>query len=77
VHYQPLLYALVRRYSRRHVEGINFLLQQGADPYPSNSRQQSIKSLTGMQKVEQYFDKSWDDLVKEAQAERASTTNEG
>jgi ankyrin repeat protein len=75
--YPSLLYRLVRDYSRRHVEAIKFLLQQGVDPYPSNSREQSITSLVGMQKVEQYFDKSWDDLVRETQAERASTTNEG
>jgi hypothetical protein len=73
----PVLYELVRKSSRRHVEAIPFLLQQGADPYPSTSRTQSIKSLVGMRKVEQYFGKSWDDLVREAQPERASTTNEG
>jgi hypothetical protein len=72
-----VLYELVRKYSRRHVEVIAFLLQQGVDPYPSNSKGQSIKSLVGMRKVEKYFGKSWDDLVREAQPERASTTNEG
>jgi Ankyrin repeats (3 copies) len=73
----PVLYDLVLGFSRRHVEAIKFLLQQGADPYPTNSRSQSIKSLFGMRKVEKYFGKSWDDLVKETQPERASTTNEG
>jgi hypothetical protein len=76
-HRSPLLYVLVRDYSRRRVEGIKFLLQQGMNPYPKNREGLSIKSLVGMRKVEQYFDKSWDDLVKEAQAERASATNEG
>jgi hypothetical protein len=63
-----VLYQLVRKYSRRHVEAIKFLLQQGVDPYPSNSRRQPITSLAGMRKVEQYFEKSWDDLVSETQA---------
>jgi len=72
-----ILYSLVRYYLRRNVEGIKFLLQQGADPYPKNSVGNSITSLAGMRKVEQYFDKSWDDLVREVQAERARTTNEG
>jgi hypothetical protein len=66
--FNSLLYRLVRDYSRRHVEAIKFLLQQGVDPYPKNSKGQSIEFLAGMQKVEQYFDKSWDDLVREAQA---------
>jgi hypothetical protein len=73
----PVLFDLVREFSRRHVEVITFLLQQGVDPYPSNSKGQSIKSLVGMRKVEKYFGKSWDDLVRETQPERASTTNEG
>lgn len=76
--YSPsVLYLLVRKYSRRHAEAIKFLLQQGADPYPLNPRSQSIKFLAGMKKVEQYFGKSWDDLVREAQTERTSTTNDG
>jgi len=76
--YSPsVLYLLVRKYSRRHAEAIKFLLQQGADPYPLSPRSQSIKFLAGMKKVEQYFGKSWDDLVREAQTERTSTTNEG
>jgi hypothetical protein len=75
---QPsVLYQLVRKYSRRHVEAIKFLLQQGVDPYPSNSKSQNITSLAGMRKVEQYFNKSWDDLVSEAQPGRAGTTNKG
>jgi hypothetical protein len=73
----PILYSLVRDGKRRHAEAIKFLLQQGANPYPFGRGGHSIKSLAGMQKVEQYFDKSWDDLVREARAERASTTNEG
>jgi ankyrin repeat protein len=73
----PILYDLVRKFSHCHVEAITFLLQQGADPYPTNSYRKSIKSLAGMRKVEKYFGKSWDDLVREAQPERASTTNEG
>jgi ankyrin repeat protein len=73
----PLLYEVVRGYTRRNAEVIRFLLQQGADPNVSNSKGQSIKSLVGMRKVEKYFNKSWDDLVREAQAERAGTTDEG
>jgi hypothetical protein len=71
-----LLYQLVRRGTRRDAEVIRFLLQQGVDPYPSNSKRLSIKSLAGMRKVEKYFNKSWDDLVREVQAERASMTDE-
>jgi hypothetical protein len=71
------LYELVGKNSRRHAEVIKLLLQQGADPYPSSSRGKPITSLPGMRKVEQYFGKSWDDLVSEAQAERASTADEG
>jgi len=73
----PALYNLVKKFSPRDAETIKFLLQKGADPYLSSLRRRSIKSLAGMKKVEQYFDKSWDDLVREAQTERASTTNEG
>lgn len=65
---ESLLYRLVRRGRRRDAEAIRFLLQQGVDPYPSNSKGLSIKSLAGMRKVEKYFNKSWDDLVREVQA---------
>lgn len=77
VQQSAVLYRLVGHFSRRYVEAIKFSLQQGVDPYPSNSKRQSITSLAGMRKVEQHFGKSWDDLVNEAQAERASTTDEG
>ena len=58
------------------LEAIRFLLQQGVDPYPSNSKGLSIKSLAGMRKVEKYFNKSWDDLVQGVKAKRASMTDE-
>jgi hypothetical protein len=73
---RSILYELVRWSTRRNAEVIRFLLQQGADPYPSNSKGLSIKSLVGMRKVEKYFNKSWDDLVREVQAEKASMTDE-
>jgi hypothetical protein len=71
-----ILYELVLGYLRRNAEVIRFLLQEGANPYSSNSKGLSIKSLAGMRKVEKYFNKSWDDLVREVQAERASMTDE-
>lgn len=65
------LFRLVRLFNRTRAEIITFLLQQGADPYPGNSKGRSITTLSGMGKLESYLGKSWNDLVREAQADGA------
>jgi hypothetical protein len=70
------IYDVVRRFSGTNAESIKFLLQQGANPYPKNSKRQSIESLGGMRKAEKYFGKTWKELVVELQGEKASTTDE-
>jgi hypothetical protein len=71
-----VLYGVVRHFSSRNVKIIEFLLQQGANPYPKNSKGYSIEGLGGMRKVEKYFGKTWKELVAELQGEKASTTGE-
>jgi hypothetical protein len=63
---QPsVLYRLVKKFSRIKAELIIFLLQKGANPYPSNSKGNTITDLSGMAKLESYLGKSWEDLVRE------------
>jgi hypothetical protein len=59
------LYNLVVGFTRAKSELIILLLQKGADPYPRNSKGQTITTLRGMAKLESYLGKSWEDLVRE------------
>lgn len=63
--YSSVLYCLVAGFKRTKVELIVLLLQKGADPYPSNRQGKTIKTLSGMAKLESYLGKSWEDLVRE------------
>jgi hypothetical protein len=71
------LFELVRDFTRAKVELIIFLLQKGADPYPRNPGGKLITALSGMRKLESYLGKSWQDLVRETQADGTALLNEG
>jgi hypothetical protein len=58
-----VLYDLVRCFTRTNAELIILLLQKGANPYPSRGK--TINALRGMARLESYFGKSWEDLVRE------------
>jgi hypothetical protein len=64
----PALYESVKGFKPSIAEVIIFLLQNGADPYPTNSQKKTVASLAGMQRLEKHFGKSWVDLVAENQA---------
>jgi hypothetical protein len=66
-YYSTPLFELIRTFTRIKLELIIFLLQKGADPYPSNSQGKRITTLSRMGKFESYLGKSWDDLVREMQ----------
>ena len=65
-----VLYMVVKNFSHRKVEFVIFLLQQGANPYPK--RRSGITALSGMRKLEGDLGKSWEDLVREVQADRTT-----
>jgi ankyrin repeat protein len=66
------LHEVIKAGSNRHAEVAKFLLQRGANPYPSKPKSGvNISKLAGMRRVEEYFRMSWDELVKEVQSERA------
>ena len=71
------LFEVVRGFTRAKVELIIFLLQKGADPYPRNPGRKHITALSGMRKLESYLGKSWEDLVRETQADGTALLNEG